>query len=724
MGQKLDKATREEIFDSVLETKAIVDDVVSRVWEAIEEKPGFENIAQAEAQSAIGTGLIATHKEQVDDIVSELLDDTEQVRTFDRLLSDFDQRCQKLNHQNLPEQNQVTHAEVDAACDYEARVRGVIEQKKNQMEAAAAAEQKEKKKPKFEKAPRLQKGAQARLAIDMRQTIGPGPVDFIDAVKALYSDHDRKRNICPLHYSALLDEFNDRFSNEIQSGVLPKEGLEAGFVTVVDGLKETMYRGGDSVRTPLGPIGVIEIFKSVDKWPWNEKLFQKNRTLSQKLSELLGIVVDDLRLNRFQYTASGFARIFEGVSRLSHHDLPRDFYPVLTTVFQGVDPFDKASATTVLRSLSGATLQAITPDFLNVLRGKLQSIEFDQELFRATISALRSFNDTPQIRSIAKMLHRKYQGGANRAVTGTQTRLEESFYGLNNFVSPAFKSPEDGLIGDLFAEFLDDKSPVYVWQLGKYFSGFSGLDMDQIPAEVLKKLKGYKRYAEKDLNESCLRSAIEMLQSLCDLKGTVSGYNQDLKDFTTLGFRIIEAMSDKKDIKSDYLDGVMQVYTLHREPVPTSISSRYPRYKSSQQGKSISHIEPARLQEITDAILERYPAITVTQNDRPIDGFECDIVLHLKGQKLVLELDGADHASHVVKDARRDAFLAANSMKILRLGYGDITEPANIVTLVSTLLDGNGSILLGPSKCEQLGISEEQGADWPDLQKVYAGSQS
>ena len=60
------------------------------------------------------------------------------------------------------------------------------------------------------------------------------------------------------------------------------------------------------------------------------------------------------------------------------------------------------------------------------------------------------------------------------------------------------------------------------------------------------------------------------------------------------------------------------------------------------------------------------------RRQRPIGPYICDFVC--LSEKVIVELDGSQHALEATYDARRDAILRSNGFRVLRFWNGDVTR--------------------------------------------------
>ena len=79
----------------------------------------------------------------------------------------------------------------------------------------------------------------------------------------------------------------------------------------------------------------------------------------------------------------------------------------------------------------------------------------------------------------------------------------------------------------------------------------------------------------------------------------------------------------------------------------------------------------------------------------PIGPFICDFVA--RTQKLIIELDGGQHAVRTVEDERRTAFLASRGYRVLRFWNNDVLENGDgVLRVIEEALNDRPSP--GPSR--------------------------
>lgn len=117
-----------------------------------------------------------------------------------------------------------------------------------------------------------------------------------------------------------------------------------------------------------------------------------------------------------------------------------------------------------------------------------------------------------------------------------------------------------------------------------------------------------------------------------------------------------------------------------REPY-TDKASRRPTARSRELRRNMTPAE----RRLWSRIRARQLADTRFNTQFPVGPFICDFVS--RGSKLIIEIDGGQHADRVKADARRTAYLKSKGYRVVRFWNNDVLENTHgVVEVIGQLL--------------------------------------
>jgi len=359
-------------------------------------------------------------------------------------------------------------------------------------------------------------------------------------------------------------------------------------------------------------------------------------------------------------------------------------------------------------------LNQLPPGLLPQINNLIQDQRFSEDSYKSAFSFLRNCYTCSEVERFMGILTQK---GGSLVQNMELPDLIELCGNLGNVVL----KEEDELAKLLMLEIgLKTKNTTLTLeQIGNVFRFISGMEEGPGVNKLLATLgKSVDRTLEK-CGRRKVESAITMLQVLSD-------WEKWPRDLVETGFSTIEkAFGKMGSEKSQYIEGIMQVYSLLGKEPSEDISSYYDFKKNEKNRKDVTggSSEKEKLDELEVFIIENFEVLKLDRNLR-VKGFEGDMYIKLKHTEegfgdekvdIILELDGPHHDTNILRDARKDRWWhrQGGAVKVLRCTYEDTEED------LAALLSDPFMNKLSRGKQESIGLSEQQAKSWPKITEVY-----